>query len=90
MENIGVVVFGDFVYRIDCELFDGNDCFMIVYELFYYWFGDYVICELWFNLMLNELWVNYLQYLWDEYCDGLDEVDFQVNQEMEGYMVSVE
>ena len=85
MENTGAVIFGDFVYKNKRELLDGNDQSTIAHELFHHWFGDLVTCESWANLPLNESFANYSQYLWDEFRYGIDEADFQAEQEAQGY-----
>lgn len=88
MENTGAVIFGDFVYRNERELLDGNDQSTIAHELFHHWFGDLVTCESWSNLPLNESFANYSQYLWDEHRYGLDEADFNAEIEANGYYQS--
>ncbi len=88
MENTGAVIFGDFVYKTERELLDGNDQSTIAHELFHHWFGDLVTCESWSNLPLNESFANYSQYLWDEYRFGLDEADHNAQDEMDGYFES--
>jgi len=90
MENTGAVIFGDFVYKNDRELLDGNDQSTIAHELFHHWFGDLVTCESWSNLPLNESFANYSQYLWDEYRFGLDEADYQAEGEADGYFQSAQ
>lgn len=86
MENTGAVIFGDYAYKTDRELLDENDQSTIAHELFHHWFGDLVTCESWSNLPLNESFANYSQYLWDEHRFGLDEADYQAEQQMYGYM----
>lgn len=88
MENTGAVVFGDFVYKNERELLDGNDQSTIAHELFHHWFGDLVTCESWSNLPLNESFANYSQYLWDEHRFGIDEADYQAEGEADGYYQS--
>jgi len=88
MENTGAVIFGDFVYRTDRELLDGNDQATIAHELFHHWFGDLVTCESWSNLPLNESFANYSQYLWDEHRYGRDEADYNAEIEAQGYYQS--
>ncbi|MEN9399809.1 MAG: hypothetical protein RL632_910 [Bacteroidota bacterium] len=90
MENTGAVVFGDFVYKTERELLDGNDQSTIAHELFHHWFGDLVTCESWSNLPLNESFANYSQYLWDEYRYGQDEADYQAEAETDGYYQSAQ
>lgn len=88
MENTGAVIFGDYVYRNDRELLDGNDQSTIAHELFHHWFGDLVTCESWSNLPLNESFANYSQYLWDEHRYGVDEADYYAEIEANGYYQS--
>lgn len=90
MENTGAVIFGDYAYKNDRELLDGNDQSTIAHELFHHWFGDLVTCESWSNLSLNESFANYSQYLWDEHKFGLDEADYQALGEMDGYFASAD
>jgi len=90
MENSGAVIFGDFVYKTKKELIDGNDESTIAHELFHHWFGDLVTCESWSNLPLNESFANYSQYLWDEYEYGVDEADYNAEEEADGYYVGQE
>jgi len=54
--------------------------------MFHHWFGDYVTCESWAHLTLNEGFANYSEYLWTEYKYGKDEADHKRNQEIGGYM----
>jgi aminopeptidase N len=89
MENTTAVVFGDFMQGTDRELVDNRQNETIVaHEMFHHWFGDYVTCESWSNLTLNEGFANYSEYLWLEHKYGKDEADFHRLNEMNGYMQS--
>lgn len=90
MENVGGVVFGDFVYKTKRELIDANDRSTIAHELFHHWFGDLVTTESWSNLPLNESFANYSQYLWDQFREGQDEAEYQAEQEASGYFQTAE
>ncbi len=90
MENTGAVIFGDYAYKTKRELLDENDNSTIAHELFHHWFGDLVTCESWSNLPLNESFANYSQYLWDEHRYGLDEADYNAENEKQGYYQSAE
>lgn len=90
MENTGAVIFGDYAYKTSRELLDGDDNSTIAHELFHHWFGDLVTCESWSNLPLNESFANYSQYLWDEKKYGLDEADYNAENEKQGYYQSAE
>lgn len=88
MENTSASVFGEFVYKTDRELMDGNSESIIAHELFHHWFGNLVTAESWSNLTLNESFANYSQYLWDEYRHGKDEADKNALDEEDGYITS--
>jgi len=51
-----------------------------VYELFHQWFGDYVTCESWSNLALNESFADLGEILWAEYKYGKDVADEHLYQ----------
>ncbi len=89
MENTTAVIFGEFMQGTDRELIDNRQNETIVaHEMFHHWFGDYVTCESWSNLTLNEGFANYSEYLWLEQKHGRDEADFHRLQELNGYMQS--
>ena len=86
MENTTAVVFGDFIQKNDRELADENNDYIVAHEMFHHWFGDYVTCESWSNLTLNEGFANYAEYLWNEHQYGGDEADFSRINEINGYL----
>ena len=76
MENTTASTFGSFVQASKRELLDANfqtSEFVVAHELFHHWFGDYVTCESWSNLPLNESFADYSEYLWAEHKYGADE-----------------
>lgn len=89
MENTTGVIFGDFMQQTERELIDEliNDK-IVAHEMFHHWFGDYVTCESWANLTLNEGFANYSEYLWLEHHYGRDEADQHLLEEWEGYLSS--
>jgi aminopeptidase N len=89
MENTTAVVFGDFMQKRKEELIDYlyNEK-VVAHEMMHHWFGDYVTCESWANLTMNEGFANYSEYLWLEYKYGRDEADFHILSEWEGYLSS--
>lgn len=91
MENTTGVIFGEFMQGTDRELIDEliNEK-IVAHELFHHWFGDYVTCESWANLTLNEGFANYSEYLWLEHKYGRDEADYHMVSEWEGYLDSDE
>lgn len=88
MENTTATLHGEFLYKTKRELIDGDNESIIAHELFHHWFGDYVTCESWSNLPLNESFANYSQYLWDEHKYGKDQADHYALAEMNGYLLS--
>lgn len=89
MENTTAVIFGEFMQGTDRELVDNlqNET-IVAHEMFHHWFGDYVTCESWSNLTLNEGFANYSEYLWLEHKHGKDEADLHRLNEFHGYMQS--
>ena len=72
MENTTATVHGEFMQQHKRELLDENYEDIISHELFHQWFGDLVTCESWSNLVLNEGFANYGEYLWTEHKYGKD------------------
>ncbi|HNT19223.1 MAG TPA: M1 family metallopeptidase [Saprospiraceae bacterium] len=89
MENVTAVVFGDFIQKTHRELIDDPNDNIVAHELFHHWFGDYVTCESWANLTLNEGFANYAEYLWSEHKYGKYEADRHRENELMGYLSSV-
>jgi aminopeptidase N len=89
MENTTAVIFGEFMNGTDKDLVDNlqNDK-IVAHEMFHHWFGDYVTCESWANLTMNEGFANYSEYLWLEHKYGREEADLHRLQEQEGYLQS--
>ena len=85
MENTTAVIFGDFVQKHAQELIDNGNDEIVAHELFHHWFGDYVTCESWANLTMNEGFATYSEYLWYEYKYGQDEADFHLLNQADGY-----
>ena len=90
MENTTAVVFGDFIQKHKRELIDNNNDYIVAHEMFHHWFGDYVTCESWSNLTLNEGFANYSEYLWTEYKYGKLHADNQRASELRGYLNSAQ
>lgn len=87
MENTTAVIYGEFMQATDRELIDERRNELIgAHELIHHWFGDLVTCESWSNLVLNEGFANYGEYLWLESKYGLDEAEFHRINELNGYL----
>ncbi len=87
MENTTATIHQETAQQDARELADGNNWeATIAHELFHQWFGDYVTCENWTNLTLNESFADYSQTLWDEYKYGKDAGDAENYQGLQGYL----
>lgn len=90
MENTTSSVFGDFIQKHERELIDNHNESIVAHELIHQWFGDYVTCESWSNLTMNEGFANYSEYMWLENKYGRDEADYHLLNEWEGYFASAQ
>jgi len=88
MENTTAVVFGDFVQQHTGDLIDEGNDNIVAHEMFHHWFGDYVTCESWANLTMNEGFANYSEYLWLEHKYGREIADLHALSERSGYFYS--
>ncbi len=70
MENTSASLFGEFMNQTAREMADKNSEDVVSHELFHQWFGDYVTCESWSNITVNESFANYGEQLWREYKYG--------------------
>lgn len=90
MENTSAVIFGEFMHGTERSLIDVDRNEKIVaHEMFHHWFGDYVTCESWANLTLNEGFANYSEYLWMEEKHGKDAAEDHMLSERSGYFGSL-
>jgi aminopeptidase N len=93
MENTTATVHGAGIQLTRRELLDNayeTSESIIVHELFHHWFGDYVTCESWSNLPLNESFANYSQYLWAEHKYGADAAGLVQQQDLNRYLEEAE
>ena len=89
MENTTASTFGNVVQIARRELIDANyqtSEFVVAHELFHHWFGDYVTCESWSNLPLNESFADYSEYLWAEHKYGADEAGLVQEIKINNYL----
>ena len=89
MENTTASTFGSVMQATKRELLDANyqtSEFVVVHELFHQWFGDYVTCESWSNLPLNESFADYSEYLWAERKYGGDEASLIQEMKINNYL----
>jgi aminopeptidase N len=89
MENTTATLHGEFENQTHRQLLDAYYDFgasTIAHELFHQWFGDYVTCESWSNLTVNESFANYSETLWAEHKYGPDVAADQNEQDMSAYL----
>ncbi|MGI4740714.1 MAG: M1 family aminopeptidase [Janthinobacterium lividum] len=89
MENTTATVHGASIQATPRELLDASyetSESVIAHELFHHWFGDYVTCESWSNLPLNESFANYSQFLWAEHKYGADAAALVQQQDLAHYI----
>jgi aminopeptidase N len=87
MENTTATLHSSAAQQDARDLVDGNAWEGVVaHELFHQWFGDYVTCESWSNLTVNESFADYSQYLWKEHQYGSDASGEENYSEMRAYL----
>ena len=91
MENTTATLHGEQVQETPREMIDAyyNDSQVdIAHELFHQWFGDYVTCESWSNITMNESFADFSEMLWAEHKYGKDEAGYQNYNDMQKYFMS--
>jgi aminopeptidase N len=86
MENTSAIIYGDFCQKHARELMDEPNDNIVAHEMFHHWFGDYVTCESWSNLTVNESFANYSETLWQEHKYGKDAGDAHLYEDFQGYL----
>ncbi|MGL4363577.1 MAG: M1 family aminopeptidase, partial [Bacteroidales bacterium] len=86
MENTGCTVFFDAMNEDDRQLLDEDHEDIIAHELFHHWFGDYVTCETYGQIALNESFATYSEYLWIEHKYGKDAAAQHLKADLESYL----
>jgi aminopeptidase N len=89
MENTTATLHGEYVQGTHRELIDryydaGRST--IAHELFHQWFGDYVTCESWSNLTVNESFADFSETLWAEHKYGKDAGDDHNHEALLNYL----
>lgn len=77
MENVSASLFGAFNLKDSRQIADDNNDFIIAHELFHQWFGDYVTCENWSQITLNESFADFSEKLWAAYKYGEGQAEIQ-------------
>jgi len=87
MENTTATLHGESAQQDARQLIDGNGWEdVIAHELFHMWFGDYVTCESWSNITINESFADYSEMLWENYKHGRDAADAHNYNSMMNYV----
>jgi aminopeptidase N len=87
MENTTATAHGAAAEQDRRELVDGNRWEdNIAHELFHQWCGDYVTCESWSNLTLNESMARFGEFLWERRRHGEDAAMEEWYGQLEGYL----
>lgn len=87
MENTTATVHMEALQQDNRGLLDNTYEDYVAHELFHQWFGDYVTCESWANVPLNEAFATYSEYMWKEYKYGKDEADLQLENDYGTYLM---
>ncbi len=73
MENTTATLHAESAQQDARQLVDENRWEDVIsHELFHQWFGDYVTCESWSNITLNESFADLSEVLWLEHKHGSD------------------
>ncbi len=88
MENTTASLFGEFMNQNAREVADRNSEDVVSHELFHQWFGDYVTCESWSNITVNESFANYSEQLWRTFRYGKASGDELAYNDLMGYIGS--
>lgn len=90
MENTTATIHYEPVQHDNRDHLDDTQENIISHELFHHWFGDYVTCESWSNLPLNESFATYGEYLWLEHRYGRAEADAHLHNDLTNYLFEAE
>ncbi len=90
MENTGAVIHFDGLHQNDRDLLDGDREDIIAHEVAHHWFGDYVTCESWANIALNEAFATWAELIWEEHKYGRNAVEQKVLEDRSYYFAEYE
>jgi len=90
MENTGAVIHYDGLHQTDRDLLDGTREDIIAHEAAHHWFGDWVTCESWANIPLNEAFATWSEIIWEEYKYGRDAAEFKISTDRYYYFDEAE
>ncbi len=88
MENTTATLFGEFANKDRRQLLDESNEDVVSHELFHQWFGDYVTCESWSHITLNESFASFGELLWRRYKHGRASADEHAWGDLQSYLQS--
>ncbi len=83
MENTSATTLGTRMMHDDRSLVDGDSDGLLAHELAHQWFGDYLTCNEWAHLWLNEGFATYFEALWEEHDSGRDDFAYNMLHKMD-------
>lgn len=83
MENTTAVVHSEGLQDKDNDMED-----YISHELFHHWFGDYVTCDNWGEITMNESFARYSEMLWNEHYYGQEKAQSWLAENNAAWMFS--
>jgi len=86
MENTGAVIHFDGLHQTDRELLDGTHEDIIAHEAAHHWFGDYITCESWANIALNESFATFAEIIWERYKYGSLKAEEKILTDRNNYL----
>jgi len=90
MENTGAVIHFSGLHQTEREMLDGSLEDIIAHEAAHHWFGDYVTCESWANIPLNEAFATWAEIIWEEHKYGRDAAELKVLNDRLSYFDEAE
>lgn len=85
MENISATTLTDTILHDERAHLDYSADSLVAHELAHQWFGDLLTCRDWAHAWLNEGFATYLEALYKEHHEGIDEFRYHLCQEAQTY-----
>lgn len=83
MENTSATTLGTWVLHDERAHLDYSADGLIAHELAHQWFGDFVTCQDWSHLWLNEGFASFMTPIWYEFDLGKEEYDYSIFGKMQ-------
>ncbi len=85
MENTSATTLTDLTLHDPRAALDFSSEPLISHELAHQWFGDLVTCRDWAQGWLNEGFATFMEIVWKEHIENVDEADYDRQLDMESY-----